>query len=408
MSDFYEPCEDSELLLRNAINVIEKMQNKENLKICEVGVGSGYVISNIAKKFKKKHEYFGCDINVEAIVSTLSMFKEIKQKINLKECDLLESFDEEFDLILFNTPYLPCEEGEKYENLKLIDKAIYGGKNGYEIIEKFILQVGKNLQFNSKVVMVFSSLSNFYYIKDVLKRNFYEFEILENLEVFFEDLICIKFWRNEFYYNVLEKGVLDLKYLASGKHSVVYEGKYKLKDIVIKVGLDKDISIEKMYLEKLQGEKFVPKFYFSGNGYVVREKVDGELIGDFLNRAKKREIEIVLNKILEVTLRMDELGINKKEMTNPYKHIYVVNKNNDFHIKMIDYERCIFTEKPKNTTQFLQYIRKNIELLKSKKIVLSEEKIFLISKEIKKRLETGEERKETKKEVGAVQLSDLI
>jgi len=171
---------------------------------------------------------------------------------------------------------------------------------------------------------------------------------------------------------------------------------------------NKDISIEKMYLEKLQGEKFVPKFYFSGNGYVVREKVDGELIGDFLNRAKKREIEIVLNKILEVTLRMDELGINKKEMTNPYKHIYVVNKNNDFHIKMIDYERCIFTEKPKNTTQFLQYIRKNIELLKSKKIVLSEEKIFLISKEIKKRLETGEERKETKKEVGAVQLSDLI
>ena len=162
MSDFYEPCEDSELLLRNAINVIEKMQNKENLKICEVGVGSGYVISNIAKKFKKKHEYFGCDINVEAIVSTLSMFKEIKQKINFKECDLLESFDEEFDLILFNTPYLPLEEGEKYEDLNLIDKAIYGGKNGYEIIEKFILQVGKNLQFNSKVVMVFSSLSNFY------------------------------------------------------------------------------------------------------------------------------------------------------------------------------------------------------------------------------------------------------
>ncbi len=399
MSDFYEPCEDSELLLRNAINVIEKMQDKENLKICEVGVGSGYVISNIAKKFKKKHEYFGCDINLGAIVSTLNMFKEIKQKINLKECDLLESFDEEFDLILFNTPYLPCEEGEKYENLKLIDKAIYGGKNGYEVIEKFILEVGKNLEFNSKVVMVFSSLSNFYYIKDVLKRNFYEFEMLENLEVFFEELIAIKFWRNEFYYELCEKGVLDLKYLASGKHSVVYQGKYKLKDVVIKVGLDKDISIEKMYLEKLQNEKFVPKFYFSGNGYVVREKVEGELIGEFLERAKGKEIEIVLNKILVVTSRMDELGINKKEMTNPYKHIYVINKNKEYYIKMIDYERCIFTEKPKNTTQFLQYIRKNIDLLKSKQIVLSEEKIFLISKEIKGQRD---------KEIKSVQLSDLI
>ena len=307
--------------------------------------------------------------------------------------------DEEFDLILFNTPYLPCEEGEKYENLKLIDKAIYGGKNGYEVIERFILEVGKNLQFGSSCVMVFSSQSNFYYIKDILKRNFYQFELLESLEVFFEELICIKFFRSEIYYEICEKGVLDLKYLAAGKHSVVYQGKFKLKEIVIKVGLDKDISIEKMYLEKLQSERFVPKFYFAGKGYVVREKVEGELIGDFLERAKGKEIESVLNKILEVTCRMDELGINKKEMTNPYKHIYVINKKGDYEIKMIDYERCIFTEKPKNTTQFLQYIRKNIELLRSKKIIINENKIFEVSKEIKRIRD---------KEIKSVQLSDLI
>ena len=188
MSDFYEPCEDSELLLRNAINVIEKMQNKENLKICEVGVGSGYVISNIAKKFKKKHEYFGCDINVEAIVSTLSMFKEIKQKINLKECDLLESFDQEFDLILFNTPYLPCEEGEKYENLKLIDKAIYGGKNGYEIIEKFLKNSREFLNEKGKILLLFSSLTMKSKIDDVIVQNSFKSRMLETKNLFFEKL----------------------------------------------------------------------------------------------------------------------------------------------------------------------------------------------------------------------------
>ena len=77
MSNFYEPCEDSDLLLRNAINVIEKMQDKESLKICEVGVGSGYVISNIAKKFKKKHEYFGCDINSDALNQTQNEFNKL-------------------------------------------------------------------------------------------------------------------------------------------------------------------------------------------------------------------------------------------------------------------------------------------------------------------------------------------
>lgn len=407
MSNFYEPCEDSEFLLRNAINVIEKDFEKSNLKICEVGVGSGFVISSIAKKFKKKQEYFGCDINSDAISETQNKFNEIKQKIDLKKCDLLEEFkEEEFDLILFNTPYLPCEEGEKFEDLRMIDKAIYGGEKGYEVIERFILQVGKNIQFKSRVVMVFSSLSNFYYIQDVLKRNLYSFEILEKEEVFFEELICLKFWRDEFYYDALEKGVIDLKYLASGKHSVVYEGKYHLKEVVIKVGLDKDISIENMYLEKLQKEKFVPKLYFSGNGFVVREKVDGELIGDFLARAKRKEIEIVLNKILEVTCRMDELGINKKEMTNPYKHIYVINKKGDYEIKMIDYERCIFTEKPKNTTQFLQYIRKNIELLKSKKLIINENKIFEVSKKTKRKGEL--ENRGQKIEVKVVQISDLI
>lgn len=408
MSNFYEPCEDSELLLRNSINVIEKMQDKEELKICEVGVGSGYVISNIAKKFKKKHEYFGCDINSDAIEETKNKFKEIKHKIILKESNLLESFDEEFDLILFNTPYLPCEEGEKYENLKLIDKAIYGGEKGYEVIEKFILEVGKNLQFNSKVVMILSSLSNLDYIRDILKRNFYSFEILEKEEVFFEELICLKFWRDEFYYNALEKGVIDLKYLSSGKHSVVYQGKYKLKSVVIKVGKEQDLDIEKMYLEKLQKEKFVPRFYFSGKGYVVREKVEGELIGDFLNRAKTKEIELVLNKILEVTCKMDTLGVNKKEMTNPYKHIYIINKNGDYEIKMIDYERCIFTEKPKNTTQFLQYLRKNIELLKSKKIVLSEEKIFEVSKGLRAWSLERRAKNIDDKEVECVQVKDLI
>ena len=164
------------------------------------------------------------------------------------------------------------------------------------------------------------------------------------------------------------------------------------------------IEDEKLYLEKLQGEKFVPKYYFSGNGFVVREKITGELIGDFLERAQKKEIMGVINKILEITFRMDFLGINKKEMTNPYKHIYVIHKKDDYEVKMIDYERCLFTEKPKNTTQFLQYLKRQSKLLEKKGIVLNDDKIFEISTIYKKKMENNQ----TKLELIQIRIEDLI
>lgn len=102
----------------------------KDLDICEVGVGSGFVISNLAKLYPKNN-YFGSDINSSAIDLTLSEFNLIDEvSIDLREGNLLDVFDKDkkFDLIFFNTPYLPCEDGESFEDLSLKDKAIYGGK----------------------------------------------------------------------------------------------------------------------------------------------------------------------------------------------------------------------------------------------------------------------------------------
>ena len=65
MDKFYNPQEDSYLLLDESIKYLKNKKNKD-LKICEVGVGSGFVISNISKEFPK-NLFFGCDINKEAI-----------------------------------------------------------------------------------------------------------------------------------------------------------------------------------------------------------------------------------------------------------------------------------------------------------------------------------------------------
>jgi len=61
---------------------------------------------------------------------------------------------------------------------------------------------------------------------------------------------------------------------------------------------------------------------------------------------------------------MDKLKVNKKEMHHPVKHIIVKNDK----AFMIDFERCFKTNKPKNVTQFSQFIMSNnLEELLNKK-----------------------------------------
>ena len=383
----YEPAQDSQLLLKKSLEEVNKINqlNNKKLKICEVGVGSGFVISNIAKKYPN-NLYFGTDINSYAIDFTLYEFGKIGVDINLKNCSLFGVASEKFDMILFNTPYLPCEDGEVLDDLNIKDMAIYGGERGYEVIVDFIYNINDRLKNDGCVLMLFSSLSNLKYIEDVLALNLFEFEILEETSAFFETMYAMKIVKSD----ILKKISLHcskIKYLAKGKHSIVMQGIYNLRKCIIKIGKFDDIQIENLFLKKLKGENFMPELYFDGGSFCVREFLHGEIIKEFLDVENDRDKIIdVLNKILIITQRFDELGINKFEMTNPYKHIYVDEKNGKLDVMFIDFERCIYTNKPKNTTQVLQYFRRNVPILKEKGINIDEVKIMAISKSYKKKM----------------------
>jgi len=76
-----------------------------------------------------------------------------------------------------------------------------------------------------------------------------------------------------------------------------------------------------------------------------------------MNILKKNKNPKILKQILKQCYELDKLKINKKELTNPYKHILVKNSK----VKMIDFERCYKTNNPKNVTQFSEYLmRKHI------------------------------------------------
>ena len=84
------------------------------------------------------------------------------------------------------------------------------------------------------------------------------------------------------------------------------------------------------------------------------EFVDGILFQEFIEKNRKETIRAVLAEILKQLVKLDELKINKEEMSRPTKHILVGKRGSS--VVLIDFERAHHTLKPQNITQFCDYL----------------------------------------------------
>jgi predicted Ser/Thr protein kinase len=168
---------------------------------------------------------------------------------------------------------------------------------------------------------------------------------------------------------------------AKGKRGIIYkEGKACIKTKNPEAEVD-TLKNEADYLKKLNKEGIGMKFIKYSDGKLYREFVDGERISDFLEQETgKEKIISVIRQVLEQCRKLDLLGIDKKELTNPYKDIIITPENKAV---LIDFERCRQTKKPKNVTQFMQYIARNKGTLESKGIIIDKEKLIKLGKEYK-------------------------
>ena len=109
-----------------------------------MGTGSG--IQAIAAKRSGVEKVVAADINPEAI--KCAKLNSKKLKISFIQSDLFSNISEKFDLIVFNTPYLPKEPP--------LDPQWSGGK---EFIEKFLKNAKKHITLNGKILFLHSSKS---------------------------------------------------------------------------------------------------------------------------------------------------------------------------------------------------------------------------------------------------------
>lgn len=359
--NIYEPQEDTIMLLGH----IKKYAHGN---VLDMGCGSG-ILSFEAAKYAKK--VTGVDINKNAVIHCY--IKKKANKVNnatFFESNLFENIHEKYDLIIFNPPYLPADTTAP-------DVALDGGKRGYEVILKFLSQVNNYLNENGKVLIVFSSLTNKKKIDEELAKNLFEYKELERKKIPFEELYVYLIKRGPIL-NKMFKKVSNIEYFCKGKRGVLYKallttGKNKGKEVIIKIQnsetkAENVVENEAKYLEIVNKKGIGPKlFEASNNKYLIMEFVKGDFINDFIlkNKKDKKIIKSIIKDILEQMYKLDKLGITKHEMHHPIKHIIV---KEDMTPVLVDFERCTKTDKPKNVTQFLQFVM-GLNLVRKDKIM---------------------------------------
>lgn len=174
MNSIYQPAEDSYLMqdiLKKEIPKLLKQNSK--LKVLEIGCGSGIQLQTL-KKLKVKN-IFACDINSEAVVHCKKLGFQVVQS------NLFSKIKNKFDLIIFNPPYLPKDTRDEREP-EISRAATTGGKNGSEIINKFLHDAKKHLLPDGKIFLLTSSLT-----KKINYQNFKKKKLGEE-KLFFERL----------------------------------------------------------------------------------------------------------------------------------------------------------------------------------------------------------------------------
>jgi len=179
----YQPSDDS-YLLQSTLKKFLK-DKKKTINILDMGSGSG-IQAETCQKLKFKN-ILAVDINPLAIKNLIG------KKLNAKKSNLFSKIkDHKFDLIIFNAPYLP-EDKREPEDSRLATTA---GKEGYEIINKFLTQAVTQLKPRASILLLFSSLSKPKVILKHAKSLGYNYNLLEKKKIPFEELYVYEFKLN--------------------------------------------------------------------------------------------------------------------------------------------------------------------------------------------------------------------
>lgn len=172
-SRVYPPSEDTYLLLDASLDEVGFSD-----RVLEVGTGSGVIASELCERA----EYVvATDINPHAL-------KEARQRgVEVVRTNLYDGVEGEFDVVLFNPPYLPLEKRGTW-----MDYAVGGGESGRGVVNEFIYGVPRVLSSDGTVLVVVSSFTAIEDVTETAEEAGFVVEKVAGDRYFFEEIVVLR------------------------------------------------------------------------------------------------------------------------------------------------------------------------------------------------------------------------
>jgi len=128
--------------------VLEISDHKSEVRVIDVGTGSGVIALSLAKQFPEA-EVSAVDISEDALALSRESAARVglSEGVHFQKSDLLENLSERFDLIVANLPYISMQDRHllSREVLHDPDVALFGGPAGDELVRRLIEQAPSHL-----------------------------------------------------------------------------------------------------------------------------------------------------------------------------------------------------------------------------------------------------------------------
>ena len=186
--EVYPPSEDSYFF----VDYLEENRDRLFLDVwmlLEVGCGSGFVaehVNNMCRQRLKKELFTVCtDINKHATTWTKSKLGFSSKRYDVLNTDTVTGLViANFDLVLFNTPYVLVEEVPKRNS---VEESYNGGKKGIRETEKLLELLLP--EFRGRALLLLEEKCDLVFLEDLCAQHCFRFIVVAKKKVWNERLL---------------------------------------------------------------------------------------------------------------------------------------------------------------------------------------------------------------------------